>query len=214
MPLFFCLHAKVAQDSLPCQIVWMKDTPFSLSVELNLPAWISAFLTHPGKSYPTDEDKMNLVLALAMENVNRETGGPFGAAIFDAMTDRVVSVGVNRVVPLNNSTAHAEMMAFMLAQHRLGRFRLDTASHDFLLVTSAQPCAMCYGACPWAGIRRVVIGARREDVESLTEFDEGPMPEDWVAELNRRGIRVTQDVLRGDSRKVLDAYAKKKGTQY
>ena len=118
------------------------------------------------------------------------------------------------MVPLNNSTAHAEMMAFMLAQHRLKRFRLDTPSHNFLLVTSAQPCAMCYGACPWAGIQRIIIGARREDVESLTEFDEGPMPPDWIAGLRSRGIEGTQDILREASCRILEAYAKKKGTQY
>lgn len=192
----------------------MHEPPLSLSVELSLPGWISEFLAGQEEVYPCDSDKMRLVIKLAEQNVAESTGGPFGAAIFDAQSNRVVSVGVNRVVPLNNSTAHAEMMAFMLAQHRLRRFRLDTGCHDFVLVTSAQPCAMCYGACPWAGINRIIIGARREDVESLTEFDEGPMPSDWIAGLNRRGIQVTQDVLRESCSAVLEAYAKKKGTHY
>lgn len=192
----------------------MNATPISLSVELTMPDWVTGFITHRDQAYPSDEDKMRLVIDLAMENVNRSTGGPFGAAIFDSITNRLVSLGVNRVVPLNNSTAHAEMMAFMLAQHRLGRFRLDDGKHDFVLVTSAQPCAMCYGASPWAGIKRIIIGSRREDVESLTEFDEGPMPADWISELNKRGILVTRDILRDASCKVLAAYAKKKGTQY
>jgi tRNA(Arg) A34 adenosine deaminase TadA len=152
--------------------------------------------------YLTDKGKMELAIILARRNVSEQTGGPFGAAIFNSSTGEVISVGVNRVVPLNNSTAHAEMMAFMLAQQRLKSYRLDATRHNFVLATSAQPCAMCYGACPWAGIQRLLIGARREDVESLTEFDEGPMRRNWVQGLNERGISVTRDVLRNEAREV------------
>lgn len=192
----------------------MKDFPIKLSVSLSLPQWIKEYSSKLKQSHVTDEDKMRLVLDLAIRNVEESTGGPFAAAIFDAQTNLIVSVGVNRVVPLNNSTAHAEMMAFMLAQKKLEHFRLDTGVHDFVLVTSAQPCAMCYGACPWAGIKRILIGARRQDVESLTEFDEGPMPKNWIHELAERGISVKQDILREDSREVFRLYTNKKGTQY
>lgn len=193
----------------------MKDQSLRTSVKLCLPEWVDELLPELSRiSYPSDEDKMRLAVDLSRKNVEASTGGPFGAAIFDSATDAVVSIGVNRVVPLNNSTAHAEMMAFMLAQYRLQRFRLDTGEHDFVMATSAQPCAMCYGACAWAGIHRLIIGARRMDVESLTEFDEGPMPEDWIAKLLNRGIKVTRDVLRQEAREVLSLYKNKKGTHY
>lgn len=193
----------------------MSDQSLSTSVNLSLPEWIDKLLPDlSGQTFPSDEEKMRLAMDLSRKNVEASTGGPFGAAIFDSASGTVVSVGVNRVVPLNNSTAHAEMMAFMLAQSRLGRFRLDTGEHDFVMATSAQPCAMCYGACAWAGINRLIIGARRMDVESLTEFDEGPMPNDWIAKLLKRGIRVTRDVLRDEACEVLSLYKNKKGTHY
>jgi tRNA(Arg) A34 adenosine deaminase TadA len=180
-----------------------------------LPEWVDQLLPDlSSQSYPSDDEKMRLAVELSRKNVEASTGGPFGAAIFEATTGTVISVGVNRVVPLNNSTAHAEMMAFMLAQYRLRRFRLDSGEHDFVMATSAQPCAMCYGACAWAGIHRLIIGARRMDVESLTEFDEGPMPDDWIAKLLERGIRVTRDVLRVEACEVLALYKNKKGTHY
>jgi 23S rRNA C2498 (ribose-2'-O)-methylase RlmM len=50
--------------------------------------------------------------------------------------------------------------------------------------------------------------ARTEDVESLTEFDEGPLPADWVGELERRGIAVRRDILRDASREVLADYGR------
>jgi tRNA(Arg) A34 adenosine deaminase TadA len=192
----------------------IQDTPLNFSVSLSLPDWIRDMDSEFKGAYPTDEDKMRLAIYLALRNVRERTGGPFGAAIFDSVTGEVVSVGVNRVVPLNNSTAHAEMMAFMLAQQRLGSFRLDATRHHFVMATSAQPCAMCYGASPWAGINRILIGARRRDVESLTEFDEGPMPRNWIKGLRERGIRVTRDVLRGEARQVFLEYGKTRGAAY
>ena len=185
-----------------------------LAVHLNLPEWVREFDSVLEEVFPSDEDKMDLAIRLARRNVLEATGGPFGAAIFEAGTGAVVSLGVNRVVPLNNSTAHAEMMAFMLAQSRLQSYRLDATHHHFVLATSAQPCAMCYGACPWAGIDRLIIGARREDVESLTEFDEGPMPINWIEGLNQRGIRVTRDVLRKEACSVFREYQQSRGEAY
>jgi hypothetical protein len=37
---------------------------------------------------------------------------------------------------------------------------------------------------------------RAEDVHELTGFDEGPLPADWVRELERRDIAVLRDVSR------------------
>ncbi|MGC9450230.1 MAG: nucleoside deaminase [Oceanipulchritudo sp.] len=192
----------------------MKDKPLHDSVRLSLPGWVLPFVEGGARSFPDDREKMRLAIDLSRKNVEEETGGPFGAAIFESDTGRLVSVGVNRVIPLNNSTAHAEMMAFMLAQQRLGQYRLDATRNRFVLATSAQPCAMCYGACVWAGINRILIGARRADVESLTEFDEGPMPRNWIAGLKGRGITVRQDVLRGEACRVLAEYQQTRGTVY
>jgi tRNA(Arg) A34 adenosine deaminase TadA len=189
------------------------ETP-PTSVSLSLPDWIHELGPRLREPCPSDQDKMRLALELAARNIAERTGGPFGAAIFDSRTGAVISVGVNRVVPLHNSTAHAEMMAFMLAQCRLHSHRLNATRHHFVMATSAQPCAMCYGASVWAGIDRILIGARREDVESLTEFDEGPMPRNWIQGLRRRGISVTRDVLRKEARAVLAEYEARIGQTY
>src|SRR5690606_12471313 len=116
---------------------------------------------------------------------------PFGAAGFERDSGKLVAVGVNRVVPCRASVAHAEMMAFTLAQEAVGRFDLAAPglpAHE--LVTSAQMCAMCYGATLWSGVRRVVYAATASDVEELAGFDEGPLPADWQGQLRARGIDV------------------------
>ncbi len=175
-----------------------------LQIHLTLPPWIGD-VVDSSKRYVTDEDRVGLAIELSRHNVEHAHGGPFGAAVFNA-EGRLVSVGVNRVVPQTCSVAHAEMMAYMSAQQRLASFRINEDGGRYTLATSAQPCCQCYGATVWAGVDELLIGARAEDVEELTEFDEGPLPADWVGELERRGIAVRRDILREQARGVLASY--------
>lgn len=178
-------------------------------IHLTLPAWLHEAVD-PQRLYPDDASRVALAIELAQRNVDLGTGGPFGAAVFDA-AGRILGIGVNRVVPQTCSVAHAEMMAFMTAQQRCQLFRLNDPlgglARPIALATSAQPCCMCYGASVWAGIDELLIAARADDVMELTEFDEGPLPLDWIGELERRDIAVRRDILRQPAREVLRAYA-------
>lgn len=181
-------------------------------VHLTLPVWIHDALD-PGRAFTSDEDKVGLAIELSRRNVEARSGGPFGAVLFGP-DDRVLAAGVNRVLPQASSLAHAETMAYMLAQQRLQTPRLNDLLSPVTLATSSQPCCQCYGATIWAGIDRLLIGARAQDVMELTEFDEGPLPQDWVGELARRGIAVHRDILRSEARAVLRAYATSGGESY
>ena len=186
-------------------------------VHLTLPAWVHE-LVDADRTHAGDEAKVALAIELSRLNIESRSGGPFGAAVFGP-DDRIVAVGVNRVLPQQCSLAHAETMAYMLAQQRTQRSRLNeledgTRVGPFTLATSAQPCCQCYGATFWAGVDRLLIGARSEDVESLTEFDEGPLPADWIGELQKRGIEVVRDLNRDDARAVLKQYGELGGTFY
>jgi tRNA(Arg) A34 adenosine deaminase TadA len=183
-------------------------------VALALPDWMASALPPADACLRSVEERMDLVIRLAQENVRRGTGGPFAAAVFDAETHRLVAPGVNVVLSQWCSAAHAEMLAIMLAQ-RLQR------THDLAapgappceLVASAAPCAMCLGAVPWSGVRRVVCGAREADVRAAG-FDEGDKPADWQRRLARRGIVVIQDVRRAQAVAVLAEYARGGGPIY
>ena len=186
-------------------------------LHLTLPAWV-----HEGidttRPYPQDEDKVALAIELSRRNIDAGSGGPFGAAVFGP-DDRVISIGVNRVMPHTCSLAHAETMAYMLAQQRTQRVRLNLDGEGrpvgpVSLATSSQPCCQCYGATVWAGIDRLLIGARSEDVESLTDFDEGPLPLDWIGALEQRGITVVRDLHRDAARDVLRRYGELDGPTY
>ena len=183
-----------------------------LQIHLTLPPWIGD-VADTNKRYHSDEERVGLAIELSRQNVERGGGGPFGAAVFNNHSGRLVAVGVNRVVPQGCSVAHAETMAIMIAQQRLGRHRLNEDGSQYALATSSQPCCQCYGASVWAGIDELLIGARAEDVEELTDFDEGPLPTDWIGELARRHIAVRRDILREQAREVLASYGAT-GTPY
>jgi tRNA(Arg) A34 adenosine deaminase TadA len=184
-----------------------------VSVMVDVPEWIGDVVNWE-KVYATDEDRMRLAIELARENVLRRTGGPFGAAIFERSTGALLSVGVNSVVRLNNSTLHGEMLAIMTAQHRIGSYTLaGSPQASYELFSSCDPCAMCLGAVLWSGLRRMVTGADRDDATALS-FEEGPVFPQSYAYLEERGVTITRGVLRQEAAEVLELYRRQGGQIY
>lgn len=72
---------------------------------------------------------------------------------------------------------------------------------------------MCYGAIPWAGVRKVFCGARAHDAEAIG-FDEGPKPKNWVTVLKKRGIAVSRDLCRDEAVAVFQRYKQAGGDIY
>ena len=182
-------------------------------LSIDTPPWIDRVVDWQ-RPYVGDDDRVRLAISLARENVLRETGGPFGAAVFQAATGRLIAVGVNSVVRLQQSALHGEMLALMLAQRRLNSFTLGAhggPGHE--LVSSCDPCAMCLGALLWSGVRRVVASASRDDAMDLG-FDEGPVFPESYRYLEERGIEIVRGVLREEARAVLDLYRSRGGQIY
>lgn len=206
-------HAALPYESQPPQRCVMRATTDHPVVHVEYPDWVDS-LVEWDKPYTTDDDRMRLAIAVSRMNVEHETGGPFGAAIFEAESGRVVAVGMNSVVRLSNCTLHGEMVAFMMAQQKVGSFSLNgpgLPAHE--LHTSCEPCAMCLGATLWSGVNRVVYGAAREDA-SLLNFEEGPVFPESYEYLEERGISIVRSVLRDEARAVLELYRSKAGKIY
>jgi tRNA(Arg) A34 adenosine deaminase TadA len=184
------------------------------TVEIVLPRWIDAALPDANQAYAGLEERMALVLSLARQNVDEGTGGPFGAGIFDMHSGRLIAPGVNLVMSANCSVAHAEIVAMMVAQKRMGRYDLGGDGLPAMeLVSSTEPCVMCLGAVVWSGVRRLVCGARDRDARKVG-FDEGPKPDDWIGALEARGITVVRDVGREAAAGVLHHYVARGGVIY
>ncbi|MFK7770193.1 MAG: deaminase [Mariniblastus sp.] len=167
-----------------------------MNFEISLPQWAIKENEALPECIESIEDRMRAVIRFSRLNFENETGGPFAAGIFEKTTGKVVVVGVNRVVPNNMSSAHAEIVALSLAQHRLGTFDLGGPDMpEYQIVVNGRPCAMCFGSIPWSGVRSLVVGASGEQIETLTGFDEGPIHPNWQAELQKRNIEVIEDIL-------------------
>ena len=191
----------------------MTPDPAHPSIHVEYPDWVDSIVDW-SRRYASDDDRMQLAIAVSRANVERATGGPFGAAIFEAESGRLVSVGMNSVTRLRNCTLHAEMVAFMMAQQRVDSFTLNAPGlpvHE--LFTSCEPCAMCLGATLWSGVQRVVYGAAREDA-SLLRFEEGPVFPESYRYLEDRGLRIVRNVLRTEARGVLELYRARGGEIY
>ena len=78
---------------------------------------------------------------------------PVGAIV--VMNDRIIAKAHNQVEMLNDSTAHAEIMALTTAYNSLGSKYLPDAT----LYVTVEPCLMCSGALYWSKIGKVVFGA-------------------------------------------------------
>jgi tRNA(Arg) A34 adenosine deaminase TadA len=185
------------------------------SFSASLPDWLVSSLDELDVLLPTHEDRVALTNTLAARNHVEGNGGPFAAVVVDRATSRLVSIGVNVVLSTRKSSVHAEVMALSLAQEKTGAWDLGASElQDLELVVNWRPCTMCYGALVWSGVKHLVIAGDGPECEDLTGFDEGPMPADWIGELESRGISVTIGVLRDAAVEVFADYGRSGATVY
>lgn len=103
----------------------------------------------------TDEHYMQHAIREAQKAYD---GGevPIGAVI--VMQNKIIARGYNQVEKLNDSTAHAEIIALTSAYNFLGAKYLPEAA----LYVTIEPCLMCAGALYWSKIGKIVYAADDE----------------------------------------------------
>lgn len=174
------------------------ENPYEFS--LALPDWAIEENRNLPSRLPTPEARMAEVIRFSRLNFERGTGGPFAAGVFERATGKPVVIGVNRVMAYQISSAHAEVMALSIAQRIVGTYDLGGPGLPELeFVVNWRPCAMCFGATLWSGIRSLVIAGSGPELEQITGFDEGPVTPTWEIELARRGIALQNNVLKEEA---------------
>lgn len=103
----------------------------------------------------TDEQYMHQALREAQKAFDAGEV-PVGAVI--VMNKRIIARAHNQVELLNDSTAHAEILALTTAYNFIGSKYLPDAT----LYVTLEPCLMCSGALYWGKIGRIVYGASDE----------------------------------------------------
>lgn len=102
---------------------------------------------------------------LGYQGVSRNEGGPFGSIV--VKNGEIVGRGNNRVLLLNDPTAHAEVVAIRDACTQLNTHQLTGCT----IYTSCEPCPMCLGAIYWARPDKVIYACTREDAAAIN-FDD------------------------------------------
>lgn len=100
---------------------------------------------------------MQEAVKLALQNLDKKNGGPFGAIV--VKDGKIIATGVNSVTTDNDPTAHAEINAIREACRVLETHRLDGCE----IYSSCEPCPMCLSAIYWARPKKLYFGATRED---------------------------------------------------
>ena len=117
---------------------------------------------------------------------------PVGCVIVH--NNEIISRSSNMVELLNDSTAHAELIAITSAQNNLNCKNLENCT----LYTTLEPCMMCYGAIYLSKIKTIVYGAsdqKRGFSKHIVNVD--------------RDIKIIKGVLEEESKKLLDSFFKK-----
>ena len=117
---------------------------------------------------------------------------PVGCVI--VCENEIISRSSNMVQLLNDSTAHAELIAITSAQNYLNSKNLNGCT----LYATLEPCLMCYGAIYWSKINTIVYGAsdkKRGFSRQNLEID--------------RKINLIKGIMEEETRELLDKFFKK-----
>ena len=117
---------------------------------------------------------------------------PVGCIIVN--NNDIISRSSNMVELLNDSTAHAELIAITSAQNSLNSKNLDNC----ILYTTLEPCLMCYGVIYWSKINTVVYGAS----DKKRGFSRHSIDLD-------RKINIINGFMEKESKELLDRFFKK-----
>jgi tRNA(Arg) A34 adenosine deaminase TadA len=124
---------------------------------------------------------------------------PYGAAV--AHNGTLLSCEHNVVLQTLDVSAHAEIHAMRTAAARLGTVDLDGC----VVYSTCEPCVMCFGACHWAHVARIVYGASIDDSDALG-FGELRIDNATLRALGRSRIEVVGGVLRDDCLAIFRAW--------
>jgi len=134
-----------------------------------------------------DEKFMRLAIEKASQGV-RKGQTPFGACI---VKDRkVIACSHNLVWGNTDITAHAEITAIRLACKRLKKVDLSGC----IIYSTCEPCPMCFAACHWAKISRIVFGCAIKDAERYG-FNELRVSNLKLKQLAKNKIKLNPAVL-------------------
>ena len=150
----------------------------------------------------TDADRRWMRLAIETCFKGIEAGQtPFGAAIVRTGGDEILATGHNVVVATTDITAHGEVNTIRIACKKLGGIDLG----GYTIYSTCEPCPMCFSACHWANLDRIVFGTSIADAADCG-FRELSLSNDQMKSIGGSAIRITPNCLRDESMELFKAW--------
>ena len=151
----------------------------------------------------SDERFMRMAIDKCKEGLSKGQM-PFGAVI--VKEEKVIACEHNIVWATVDITAHAEVTAIRKACLALQGIDLSGCT----LYSTTEPCPMCFSACHWAKLDRIVYGAAIDDARAVG-FSELPISN---FEMKRQGgsrVEIVPHFLREESVELFRIYTASSG---
>ena len=145
---------------------------------------------------------MRLAVKKAAEGIRRGQS-PFGACI--VKNGKVIACAHNSVWKDTDITAHAEMRAIAQACRKLKTVDLSAC----VIYSTCEPCPMCFSACHWSGISKIVYGCRISDAKK-SGFNELVISAVKMKRLGKAGIKLAGDCMRKENLELFKSWARRK----
>lgn len=151
----------------------------------------------------TDADEIFMRIAISKARQGVEKGQtPFGVCI--TKEGEIVSCVHNIVWESTDITAHAEIHAIREACKKLNTVDLSGC----IIYSTCEPCPMCFSACHWAKISKIVYGARIEDAKKLG-FSELTISNREMKQFGSSPIEIVGDLLRKENLELFEFWHKR-----
>ena len=149
-----------------------------------------------------DEHYLRLAIEWSRRGLENDNMGPIGAVI--VRDGQILGQGHNRIRLDLDITAHGEMVAIRDGIRATGDLEGLLGA---TIYTNCQPCPMCYSACKWAGISRIVYSLSIQDTYQLGK-DFGFLDVEHFADLRKFPLDIPQrQLLREEALPVLQDWA-------
>lgn len=148
-----------------------------------------------------DEQFMKLAIRKARQGVKKGQT-PFGACI--VKNGEIISCVHNIVWETMDITAHAEIHAIRAAGKILNTVDLSGC----VIYSTCEPCPMCFSACHWARISKIVCGTRIGDAKKFG-FNELTIPNKEMKQCGKSPVEIVSDCLRDENLALFEFWNKR-----
>lgn len=124
---------------------------------------------------------------------------PFGACL--VRDGDVIACEHNHVWANTDITAHAEVCVIRAACAATG----DVDLSGCVIYSTCEPCPMCFSACHWARIDRIVFGTRIDDA-AQAGFNELVVSNLTLKERGGATVEITSDFLRDEANELFSEW--------